>query len=438
MTNNPQLLSYQQELWLLLTWEEYKSFNDQNMQPPAQVSDEQLLEFIYAISGGHISVVNIMHTFIGGYSHPANYSKLFPEKSLPACGGTLIQFDLKIMEEVFQTSFQNICKDSKVIFEPASFKSTAFSLFLDCVRADQNISKGLPPLLSKHSEYRITCDGSGLGASGMESKNTLQRQMVAFLMKLIKEVEIPFKRSCLPEAVRQCLINGWVFMEWVKKYERGDRDDEGNVSDQEVKDACIISFPSPSHRLALGEEFFTATRFSTKDLMLREFIINILKGFSPKYLSRASKLGYKPMEYHFQMEFHRVCSHSYCGLISLHPEHVVNSTISRARVDFTVPNRNWNIELSRDGSRHKEHIKRIQPGGAYHGKQTECMLVDFRQGTPNARALQHSSGAPVLYAVLTQSWTNLDVLDSKGDAIVTNHTLTDSNVDDEFWHSLDD
>jgi len=165
---------------------------------------------------------------------------------------------------------------------------------------------------------------------------------------------------------------------------------------------------------------------------IEDFVIAVIRKFIPLNLSAPRTFGATTQsmpEMQFQDEFYRACMSHIKGCILSFPEF----GNKRGRIDFFIPFKKWGIELLHNGDRINAHDERFTAGeyGQWirDQKMNDYRIVDFctkrpqsgHKGEHSFRAVRGfwSTQCPVpgidnlLYAVSTDNWRTIDILDNK-------------------------
>ncbi|PVF96575.1 hypothetical protein CPB86DRAFT_708701, partial [Serendipita vermifera] len=102
---------------------------------------------------------------------------------------------------------------------------------------------------------------------------------------------------------------------------------------------------------------------------------------------RIGASDHRPPEAQYQEEYYRCVHEITDGNVVISPEYAAAAGTRPGRIDFSIPTKKWGIELTRDGSKLKEHASRFADDGAYgQWLQTSDMLdyvlLDFRNTQP--------------------------------------------------------
>jgi len=80
-------------------------------------------------------------------------------------------------------------------------------------------------------------------------------------------------------------------------------------------------------------------------------------------------------------------------------------------IDFFIPLKKWGIELLRDGDRLNARFATGEYGRWISDRKiNDYAIIDFRTEHPQSR---HNAIDNLLYAVSTDNWQTIDVLDNK-------------------------
>jgi len=146
---------------------------------------------------------------------------------------------------------------------------------------------------------------------------------------------------------------------------------------------------------------------------IKDFVIAIIRKFIPLNLSASRTFGTTTQstpEAQFRDEFYRASMSHTKGSVLSFPEF----GNKRGRIDFFIPSKKWGIELLRNGNRINAHVARFTTGeyGRWirDQKMNDYCIVDFRTSRPRS---SHEVNNNLLYAVSTDKWKTIDVLDNK-------------------------
>ncbi|KAJ7146259.1 hypothetical protein C8R44DRAFT_845471 [Mycena epipterygia] len=156
-------------------------------------------------------------------------------------------------------------------------------------------------------------------------------------------------------------------------------------------------FPSLIHRSRVSYLLngLEALPTSIQNMSLLQFVVAVIGTFSSTALSKAARHTSGPNarpsfpEAHFQNEMYTAAWRLTGGQgLWLSPEFGTPRTTSPSgHIDFFVTGTNsWGIEVLREDDRIEDHMKRFEPGGAYHSwiaNQTlsDYVILDFRVNT---------------------------------------------------------
>jgi hypothetical protein len=150
------------------------------------------------------------------------------------------------------------------------------------------------------------------------------------------------------------------------------------------EDTRLYIFTTQLHKWYV--EYYLGMRasstFQVVELSLLSFVTNVIKKFSFLQLSSPRTRGpdrQRTPEAQYQDEFYRCCHAHTNGSLVTFPEF----GDQKGRIDFYIPQKNWGVELLRDGDRLKNHSLRFVDQGAYTGMNLEdYIILDFRTIKP--------------------------------------------------------
>lgn len=96
-------------------------------------------------------------------------------------------------------------------------------------------------------------------------------------------------------------------------------------------------------------------------------------------------------------------------------EHQISPSVGHTfdisgRVDFYInDDLKWMIELTREGSKLKEHIARFTPGGIYYDMSSKVnywVILDFRHNSPSREKMEEG----IWYIIYDNNFTEFTIL----------------------------
>jgi len=164
-----------------------------------------------------------------------------------------------------------------------------------------------------------------------------------------------------------------------------------------------------------------------------DFLFLCLERISPSFLSESkgrSVEDKKLLERTWQMEFYRVATSCLPNTVFVSPDvgHVFGAN---GFLDFYVnDDKQWAIELTREGSKLTEHIERFGDGGEYYEiPNKDWVVLDFRSSVPRNHYLKDK----VWYVVYKSDFSGATVKrKGKGDCFIQFLGAPEPN----FWNSL--
>ena len=187
-------------------------------------------------------------------------------------------------------------------------------------------------------------------------------------------MEADFKTEDEKSALKRCFHNGWLHV------------DKLGIMDS--PDDVGYYFPSSLHRWYVEwklSDVLPPTRFQPTSLL--EFVIDVIRLFSPHYLSAKRRIGpgciQRLPEAQYQDELYRCCYTLSQGSLVTFPEFGT----AKGRVDFYIPAKSWGIELLRDGKGLEDHVGRFSATGSYGTTLplSDYIIVDCRTTRPRAK-----------------------------------------------------
>ncbi|KAF8349663.1 hypothetical protein F5887DRAFT_393623 [Amanita rubescens] len=171
-------------------------------------------------------------------------------------------------------------------------------------------------------------------------------------------------------------------------------------------------FPSSLHRWYVEWKLsgsLPPTELQAKSLL--DFVINVIKLFSPNILSTKRRLGpgciQRLPEAQYQDEFYRCCHVLSRGSLVTFPEFGTTQGL----VDFYIPTKSWGIELLREGNQLASHCGRFSEGGSYRMTLplSEYIIIDCRTTYPKEK---HPLMSNLYHAVFEDNFHNVSILDN--------------------------
>lgn len=161
-----------------------------------------------------------------------------------------------------------------------------------------------------------------------------------------------------------------------------------------VRNKKLVQFSSPVLRTLVHRRIHSAQSdmFGVPFASFDDFIRRVIGGMRKAQLALTHSIGTdnSVTEYLWQSEFYR----SACGILpkgqSISPEisriyarvedKEVKVSVGRDRLDFYINgDKNWGIELLREGRGLEDHVDRFEPKGRYFGLQlSQWAVIDFR------------------------------------------------------------
>jgi hypothetical protein len=166
-------------------------------------------------------------------------------------------------------------------------------------------------------------------------------------------------------ALRRCFAQGWLHT------------DKGVSKNREI---AGYFFASPLHRLFVEWKLSGQNRaIPIQALSLLEFVIQIIKRFSPLNLSYPRMVGlyFQTLpEAQYQDEFYRCCYDLTAGSLTT----LSKFCTADGRVNFYIPSKKWGIELLCNGQLLEQHNNHFSPTGQYGMTLDidEYIALDFR------------------------------------------------------------
>ena len=173
------------------------------------------------------------------------------------------------------------------------------------------------------------------------------------------------------KALRECFRQGWLHAD--------------KLGAKNLLDEIGYFFPSSLHRWYIEWKLlgnFPPTELQANSLL--DFVIDVIKRFSPNILSAKRQLGpggiQRVPEAQYQDEFYRCCHVLSRGSLVTFPEFGT----TEGRVDFYVPTKEWGIELLRDDNQLASHCGRFSEGRSYRMTLplSEYIIIDCRTTHP--------------------------------------------------------
>lgn len=162
----------------------------------------------------------------------------------------------------------------------------------------------------------------------------------------------------------------------------------------EMNEADRYAFTSPLHQQLWSWRLLPQTDYEIPFQDLFSFVKAAIFRFRPIQLGQSDRRvgsdSHDAPEAQYQDECYR-CVHDLTkGNVRISPEYAAASKSRPGRIDFFIPKKKWGIELTRNGSKLKEHDSRFAIDGAY-GQWLQSMhmvdyvLLDFRSTMPVQR-----------------------------------------------------
>ena len=197
--------------------------------------------------------------------------------------------------------------------------------------------------------------GASIFRSGLPDNNALQIPSVAHVLRTALHehviVDTMFPEAEDSAALSRCFAQGWLHT------------DKGILKDGET---AAYFFASSLHRLFVEWKLFCrnpAIPIQAPNLL--EFVIQIIKRFSPLNLSQPRTVGpyyfQTVPEAQYQDEFYRCCYDLTAGSLTTLSEFGT----ADGRVDFYIPHKKWGFELLCDGQLLEQHHNHFSPTGQY-------------------------------------------------------------------------
>ena len=171
--------------------------------------------------------------------------------------------------------------------------------------------------------------------------------------------------------IKLCFRRGWLHSDKLSVIGQGDR--------------VGYFFPSSLHRWYLEWNLWeTLPKGPFKTNGLLNFIISVVSCFSPTRLAETRRLAsggtQQIPEAHYQDEFYMNCHICSKGSILSFPE----CGTPKGRVDFYIPEKEWGVELLREGDRLAQHSGRFSSKGPYKKdlSLSDYVILDSRQTRP--------------------------------------------------------
>lgn len=175
----------------------------------------------------------------------------------------------------------------------------------------------------------------------------------------------------------------------------------------------VLDFPAPLLRTTyLQDRFGSVTRSKSPPNTFRDFITSVFAKMNPKVLQKSKGTGVdgRLLERVWQMEFYRASMQVLPE--GIHASVDVGAVFrSTGYVDFYINDqRNWAIELLRDGVDLKGHQKRFQKGGIYvpilkHAQ--EWAVVDIRN---NKTGFPEERGKDDIYVLCAENFESVQLM----------------------------
>ena len=168
------------------------------------------------------------------------------------------------------------------------------------------------------------------------------------------------------KALKQCFTQGWLHTD--------------KILSNNQEDLTGYFFASTLHRLYLEWKLSNSnpnTAVSIQAPNLQEFVIDVIKRFSPLNLSSRYVCPHYTQTPQYQVEFYRCCYELTLGTLRTLSEFGTADGF----VDFYIPSKKWAVKLLRDEQLLQQHNNHFSSTGPYGMNLPidEYIVLDFRK-----------------------------------------------------------